>query len=59
MVVALVAAGARFVNRKVDGISILVGELLRHGTWLGDTIATQAGLDIESPGFAGSEAARV
>jgi hypothetical protein len=25
---------------------------LRHGTWLGDTMATQAGLDIESPGFA-------
>ncbi len=27
-------------------------EGLRHGTWLGDTMATQAGLDIESPGFA-------
>ena len=27
-------------------------EGLRHGTWLGDEMATQAGLDIESPGFA-------
>ena len=27
-------------------------EGLRHETWLGDTMATQAGLDIESPGFA-------
>ena len=27
-------------------------EGLRHGTWLGDTMATQAGLNIESPGFA-------
>jgi hypothetical protein len=27
-------------------------EGLRHGTWVGDTMATQAGLDIESPGFA-------
>ena len=27
-------------------------EGLRHGTWLGDAMATQAGLDIESPGFA-------
>lgn len=27
-------------------------EGLRHGTWLGDQMATQAGLDIESPGFA-------
>ena len=25
---------------------------LRDGTWLGDTLAAQAGLDIESPGFA-------
>jgi hypothetical protein len=25
---------------------------LRHGTWLGDEMATQAGFDIESPGFA-------
>ena len=29
-------------------------EGLRHGTWLGDQMATQAGLDIESPGFAES-----
>jgi hypothetical protein len=27
-------------------------EGLRHGTWLGDKMAIQAGLDIESPGFA-------
>jgi hypothetical protein len=27
-------------------------EGLRHGTWVGDEMATQAGLDIESPGFA-------
>jgi hypothetical protein len=27
-------------------------EGLRHGTWLGDEMVTQAGLDIESPGFA-------
>lgn len=27
-------------------------EGLRHGTWLGDEMAVQAGLDIESPGFA-------
>lgn len=27
-------------------------EGLRHGTWLGDAMATQAGLDIEAPGFA-------
>ena len=27
-------------------------EGLRHGTWLGDQMAKQAGLDIESPGFA-------
>jgi hypothetical protein len=27
-------------------------EGLRHGTWLGDAMAKQAGLDIESPGFA-------
>jgi hypothetical protein len=27
-------------------------EGLRHGTWLGDEMATQAGLDIESQGFA-------
>jgi hypothetical protein len=27
-------------------------EGLRHETWLGDTMAAQAGLDIESPGFA-------
>ena len=26
-------------------------EGLRHGTWLGDAMATQAGLDIESAGF--------
>jgi hypothetical protein len=25
---------------------------LRDGTWLGDKLAAQAGLDIESPGFA-------
>jgi hypothetical protein len=25
---------------------------LRDGTWLGDDLATQAGLDIHSPGFA-------
>jgi hypothetical protein len=24
----------------------------RDGTWLGDAMATQAGLDLESPGFA-------
>jgi hypothetical protein len=27
-------------------------EGLRHGTWLGDEMATQAGLNIQSPGFA-------
>jgi hypothetical protein len=26
---------------------------LRDGTWVGDELATQAGLDIQSPGFAG------
>ena len=25
---------------------------LRDGTWVGDELATQAGLDIQSPGFA-------
>ena len=33
-------------------------EGLRHGTWVGDTMATQAGLDIESPGNAQRPLAR-
>jgi hypothetical protein len=39
-------------NTVHDRVKRIETEGLRHGTWLGDEMATQAGLDIESPGFA-------
>lgn len=39
-------------NTIHDRVSRCETGSLRHATWLGDAIATRAGLDIHSPGFA-------
>jgi len=46
----------RCLRFRPEELSIANGEIwrkyLRDGTWVGDELATQAGLDIQSPGFA-------
>jgi hypothetical protein len=39
-------------NTIHDRVERSEAEVLRHATWLADEMATRAGLDIESPGFA-------